>query len=479
MTTFQNDKAPASAADGLDLWAISPLDGRYRSKLQGLGSIVGEGGLIGYRTFVEAQWLLHLAEVPQICPLLKLGASERKILEDFTPQSTSGFQRQVKDIEKTTNHDVKAVEYYLQHRLKAAGAPSETLAFIHFACTSEDINNLSYALMLKDLRAVRLLPAMDGIIADLADKAERYADVGMLSRTHGQTASPTTLGKELAVFGRRLQRQRDQLAALGLEAKINGAVGNYNAHMVAFPEVNWEGVAKTFIEKQLGLTFNPLTTQIENHDSFVEFGTILAHFNTILIGLCRDIWGYISLGYFRQTVSAKEVGSSTMPHKVNPIDFENAEGNLGLANAMARHFADKLPISRWQRDLSDSTVLRALGTLVGHSELAWTSLKVGLGKITAEPARLAQDLDAAWEVLAEPIQTVMRRHGIVDAYERLKAATRGQAVTREVLMALVDGCQELPAAAKASLKALTPGTYVGDAPRLAKRFAQEIRQTKG
>lgn len=455
------------------LWAVSPLDGRYRSKLSGLGAVVGEGGLIGYRAYVEAQWLLHLAEVPHLKASLVLTSADRKILDDFRPAAAASFAPHVKEIEQTTNHDVKAVEYLLQQRLRDAGATPATLAFIHFACTSEDINNLAYALMLKDLRAHRLLPSMTALTHDLANKAAQYADLAMLARTHGQTASPTTVGKEMAVFGRRLWRQTERLRTLGLEGKINGAVGNYNAHRVAYPDVDWEGVAKTFVEGRLGLVFNPLTTQIENHDSLVEFAAILGHFNTILIGLCRDFWGYISLGYFRQKVNDKEVGSSTMPHKVNPIDFENAEGNLGIANALASHFVEKLPVSRWQRDLSDSTVLRALGTLVGHSELAWRSLATGLGKVTADPARLALDLDGAWEVLAEPVQTVMRRHGVVDAYERLKAATRGQAVTRAILIDLIDATKELPEAAKAALRALTPKAYIGDAAMLARRFATD------
>ena len=461
--------------DQRQLEAITPLDGRYGSKLEGLGPLVGEGALIGYRLRVECEWLLHLAEVPEIKPYLTLSPEVRASLDQLRAAATTEASYQIKEIEKTTNHDVKAVEYYLQNHLRHAGAPAATLAFIHFACTSEDINNLSYGLMLKELRAKRLLPAMDRIIHDLADKAAQYADLAMLSRTHGQTASPTTLGKELAVFGRRLQSQRDRFAMLPLAGKINGAVGNYNAHRVAFADVEWESVARRFVEKRLGLAFNPLTTQIESHDSLVEYAAILKHFNTILIGLARDIWGYVSLGYFTQKVKENEVGSSTMPHKINPIDFENAEGNLGLANALATHFEDKLPISRWQRDLSDSTVQRALGTLVGHSELAWSSLLRGLGKIVAAPARIASDLEGAWEVLAEPVQTVMRRHGVVDAYERLKQATRGRPVTHAVLLALVDETAELPEAAKAELRALTPAAYIGDAPRLARDFARTRR----
>jgi adenylosuccinate lyase len=458
------------------LGAISPLDGRYQTQLGGLGDLVSESGLIGYRLYVEAQWLLHLASEPVLKPFLKMPDHVAQALKEITPPPLDPTAAaRIKGIERTTNHDVKAVEYYLRDYLTQVSASPETLSFIHFACTSEDINNLSYALMLKDVRERRLLPVCDQLLRAVAAKVSAHAALPMLSRTHGQTASPTTLGKELAVFGRRLLRQRRALSALPIEGKINGAVGNYNAHVVAFPDVDWPEVARSFVKRRLGLAFNPLTTQIENHDSLVEFASTLSHFNTVLIGFARDIWAYISIGYFRQEALPGEVGSSTMPHKVNPIDFENAEGNLGVANALARHFADKLLISRWQRDLSDSTVLRTLGTLVGHSELAWRSFCRGLEKIAVDPVRLAADLDQAWEVLAEPVQTVMRRYGVVDAYERLKAATRGRpTVTREVLHALVDECTLMPSAAKAQLKALTPSQYVGLGERLARDFLGEL-----
>ncbi|MEN9835656.1 MAG: hypothetical protein RL011_1849 [Pseudomonadota bacterium] len=466
----------AGAASFDNLWAISPLDGRYGGQLSGLGRFVSEGALIRYRAQVEVQWVLHLAALPETKRYLDLSPACAQVLTELAASRSDDWQRQVKDIERTTNHDVKAVEYYLQERLRAAGATGKTLAFIHFACTSEDINNLAYALMLRDLREHRILPLLQDILSDLAAKSSEYAGLAMLARTHGQTATPTTLGKEMAVFGHRLQRQMIFLNALQIDGKINGAVGNYNAHVAAFPELDWPRVARSFVEERLGLSFNPLTTQIENHDSLVEFAGVIAHINTLLIGFSRDIWSYVSLGYFKQRVKAGEVGSSTMPHKVNPIDFENAEGNFGIANAIARHFADKLPISRWQRDLSDSTVLRAIGELVGHSELGWRSLLRGLGKIIAEPSLIHRDLHEAWEVLAEPVQTVMRRHGVVDAYERLKAATRGKAVTRETLLSVIADCQELPADVKKHLSAMTPTSYTGLAERLAREFATSVTQ---
>ena len=469
----------AFEGDHWELWAVSPLDGRYRRHLKGLGQVVSEGALIGYRTRVEVAWLSHLADQPELADLVGLTPALRRTLEHLGETVDAGaasdWQQQIKEIERTTNHDVKAVEYYLQHRLRSAGASDRTLAFIHFACTSEDINNLAYALMLRDVRDLRLLPLMDGVIADLAALAEAEAATPMLSRTHGQTASPTTLGKELAVFGARLLAQRQRLLKLPIAGKINGAVGNYNAHRIAFPDLDWPQIAQSFVEDRLRLAFNPLTTQIENHDALVEYASILRHFNTIALGLCRDLWGYVSLGYLAQKPVAGEVGSSTMPHKVNPIDFENAEGNLGLANAVAEHFAAKLPISRWQRDLSDSTVQRAIGTMVGHTELAWRSLRRGLSKVSPERGRLAADLDDKVEVLAEAVQTVMRRYGVVDAYERLKAATRGQAVTRATLDELIDGCDALPGPVRVRLKELSPASYTGDAERLAREFVATAR----
>jgi adenylosuccinate lyase len=465
-----------TAGDASGLWAITPLDGRYAAKLDGLGRLAGEGGLIDYRMRVEAHWLVHLAETPGVKDDVALPDAVKRAALAIAQGEGSAFAAEVKGIEQTTNHDVKAVEYFLQRHFKSKGAADKSLAFIHFACTSEDVNNLAYALMLKDLRDKRLLPLMTDLVRDLAAKAESYAALPMLSRTHGQTASPTTLGKEIAVFGHRLDRQRRRFAAQTIEGKINGAVGNYNAHLSAYPQVDWPAVAQRFVEQKLGLTFNPLTTQIENHDSYVEYMQHLRHFNTIALGLARDMWGYISLGYFSLKVKAGEVGSSTMPHKVNPIDFENAEGNFGLANALLAHFGDKLPVSRWQRDLSDSTVLRSTGAAVGHSELAWRSLLTGLSKVEARAERLEEDLADAWEVLAEPVQTVMRRFGIVDAYERLKAATRGKAVTKEVIDAVIQAATELPEAVRRDLRALTPQAYVGNARDLALAFAKGARE---
>lgn len=455
------------------LFAISAVDGRYRNKLEALAPHVSEAGLIAYRLRVEAEWVLHLASYPGLRNELPLNSRTREVLEQLAGQAPATACQRIKELERTTNHDVKAVEYYLRETLGEAGADNKTLAFIHFACTSEDINNLSYALMLSEVRRLVVLPEMDRILQKLEEMATTYKDLSMLARTHGQSASPTTLGKELAVFAHRLLRQRQKLSALQLEGKMSGAVGNYNAHLAAYPDLDWVELARSFIEDRLGLQQNLLTTQIENHDSMVEYGQHLQHFNTILIGLCRDIWSYISIEYFRQESKAGEVGSSTMPHKVNPIDFENAEGNFGVANALASHFSDKLPISRWQRDLSDSTVQRTLGTFLGHSVLGYQSLLKGLGKITANPDAIARDLEQAHEVLAEAIQTCMRRYGVVDAYERLKHATRGQKVQREDLLQLIDSCQELPEAEKKRLKAMTPTTYTGCAAALVDRFVRE------
>jgi len=381
---------------------------------------------------------------------------------------SEGDGERIKEIERTTNHDVKAVEYFIKEKIAGNTELAAIKEFIHFACTSEDINNLAYALMLRDAREAVLLPAFDGVTARLRELAHAHAALPMLSRTHGQTASPTTLGKEVANVLARLERQRKQIAAIELTGKINGAVGNYNAHVVAYPEVDWPGFARRFVES-LGLVFNPYTTQIEPHDCIAEIGDAMRRANTILIDFSRDIWGYISLGYFRQVLKAGEVGSSTMPHKVNPIDFENAEGNFGLANALFEHFSAKLPISRWQRDLTDSTVLRALGTAFGHTVIALDALARGLGKLNVAPERLAADLDASWEVLAEAVQTVMRRHGLPEPYEQLKALTRGHGITRDALREFV-GALALPQDAKQRLLALTPATYSGLAEVLAKRI---------
>lgn len=453
-----------------EIWALGPLDGRYRGRVEELSEFVSEGALISYRVRVEAHWLLHLSKIPEISHNLKLTTEVRVALRGLIDGISPNQCLAVKKIEETTNHDVKAVEYFIRDVLVQAGATEDVLAYIHFACTSEDINNLAYALMLRDARDLVLLPAMDRVLLQLQGMATSHAHTAMLARTHGQTASPTTLGKEIAVFVYRLNRQRYKLDAVKLDGKISGAVGNYNAHVIAYPTVDWTLVAKDFVEKVLALNWNPLTTQIENHDSIGEVADVLRRFNTISIGLCRDFWAYISIGYFRQQLKAGEVGSSTMPHKVNPIDFENAEGNFGLSSAVASHFSDKLLISRWQRDLSDSTVLRSLGTMLGHSLLALKSIEKGIAKVAVDDKAIAQDLQGAWEVLGEAVQTVMRRYGVMDAYERLKVATRGRVVSREILLEVINGCHALPEDVRRELAALTPEKYVGLAPRLATEF---------
>ncbi|MFI4970059.1 MAG: adenylosuccinate lyase, partial [Lysobacterales bacterium] len=414
------------------LTALSPLDGRYAAKTAALRPIFSEFGLMHRRVLVELHWLLALAGEPKIGEVPALSPGARSALLAIGETFSVDDAARIKTIERTTNHDVKAVEYFIKEKVAGNAELAAVREFIHFACTSEDINNLAYALMLRDARDDVLLPALDDVIAKLRDMAHAHAAQPMLSRTHGQTASPTTLGKEIANVVARLERQRAQIADVGISGKINGAVGNYNAHAIAYPEIDWPAFAKAFVEG-LGLVFNPYTTQIEPHDCIAELGDAIRRANTILIDFARDVWGYISLGYFRQVLKAGEVGSSTMPHKVNPIDFENAEGNFGLANALFEHFSAKLPISRWQRDLTDSTVLRALGTAFGHTQIALDALSRGLGKLTANPERIAADLDASWEVLAEAVQTVMRRHGLPEPYEQLKALTRGQGITREAL----------------------------------------------
>lgn len=448
------------------LLALSPLDGRYAGKVDALRPIFSEYGLIRARVKVEVEWLLALANEAGIAELAPFSAGAaarlRALADDFAPAHAA----RVKEIERTTNHDVKAVEYFIKEQLKDDAELAPALEFVHFACTSEDINNLSYGLMLEQARREVLLPSLDGIAASLRALAHAQAEQPMLSRTHGQTASPTTLGKEVANVVARLERQRRQIAAVELTGKINGAVGNYNAHAIAYPDVDWPAFAKRFVES-LGLVFNPYTTQIEPHDNIAEIGDAARRANIILIDLARDIWGYISLGYFKQKLKEGEVGSSTMPHKVNPIDFENAEGNFGIANALFEHFSAKLPISRWQRDLTDSTVLRAVGTAFGHSQVALDSLAKGLGKLTVNPERLDGDLDAAWEVLAEAVQTVMRRYGLPNPYEQLKALTRGQGITAESMKAFVESL-DLPEDAKQGLRDLTPGGYIGLAADLAK-----------
>ena len=448
------------------LTALSPLDGRYAGKVEPLRPIFSEYGLMHRRVQVEIEWLLALAAEPAIAELSPFSGAQVDQLRAIASDFGVAEGERVKAIEATTNHDVKAIEYFIKERIGADPALAQAKEFVHFACTSEDINNLSYALMLRDAREGVLLPMFDRIIARLREMAHANADLPMLSRTHGQTASPSTLGKELANVVARLERQRAQLAALEIPGKINGAVGNYNAHAITYPEVDWRAFSQRFVQS-LGLDYNPYTTQIEPHDGVAEYCDAVRRANIILIDLARDIWGYVSLGYFKQALKAGEVGSSTMPHKVNPIDFENAEGNLGLANALLGHFAEKLPISRWQRDLTDSTVLRALGTAFGHTLVALESLAKGLGKLTVNAERLAADLDASWEVLAEAVQTVMRRYGLPEPYEQLKALTRGQGITRESMRRFIEGL-DLPAATKQRLLELTPGGYTGLAATLAK-----------
>jgi adenylosuccinate lyase len=457
------------------LFALSAIDGRYRSKLENLAPLLSEAGLMSFRIRVEAEWILHLVDHPALPGEFELTPAVRERLEQLASQVPDSALLRIKELERTTNHDVKAVEYYLRETLAEAGANQKILAFIHFACTSEDINNLSYGLMLHETRQKVVLPTMDRIVSQLEEMALRYKNLPMLSRTHGQTASPTTLGKEMAVFAHRLWKQRQKLAAVALEGKMSGAVGNYNAHLAAYPDVDWVYLTQGFIEKRLGLKQNLLTTQIENHDSMVEYAEHIKRFNTILIGLCRDIWSYISIEYFKQQAKAGEIGSSTMPHKINPIDFENAEGNLGVANSLATHYSDKLLISRWQRDLTDSTVQRTLGTFIGHTVLAYESFLKGLSKITPHEPTLATDLEQSWEVMAEAIQTCMRRYEITDAYERLKNATRGQKVEAAALQKLIRECPELPDAVQERLLAMTPADYVGCAATLVDRFVQERR----
>lgn len=450
--------------------ALSPLDGRYAQSVEALRPIFSEYGLMRARVKVELNWLKALAAEPKITEVPAFSsftvAEIDRVIEDFSLEDAAA----VKAIEATTNHDVKAIEYWLKERF--AGVPEVAAAseFIHFACTSEDINNLSHALMLQEARETVLLPKLAEITAKLTEMAHNLAAVPMMSRTHGQPATPTTLGKETANVVYRLQRQTKQLESQQFLGKINGAVGNYNAHMVAYPDVDWEAHCRKFVEESLGLTFNPYTIQIEPHDYMAEFFQTLGRINTILIDFNRDVWGYISLGYFKQKVKAGEVGSSTMPHKVNPIDFENSEGNLGMANAVLGFLAEKLPVSRWQRDLTDSTVLRNMGVGAGYTVLGWVAHLRGLNKLEANPAALAADLDATWELLAEPIQTVMRRYGVANPYEKLKDLTRGKdGITPEVLKVFVESL-EIPTEAKQQLLALTPALYVGKAEALAKRI---------
>lgn len=450
------------------LTALSPVDGRYANKTDELRPWLSEYGLIYHRVLVEIRWLQMLARHPQIPEVQDLSAAANEFLEAILQNFDEEDARQVKIIERTTNHDVKAIEYFLKDKVAEQPELKAVSEFIHFACTSEDINNLAYALMLQGGMRQVLEPDMQRTVATLRDLAQRYAEQPMLSRTHGQPASPTSLGKEMANVAYRLQRQLEQVQAAEYLGKINGAVGNYNAHFSAYPELDWQSNAEQFVTS-LGLSWNPYTTQIEPHDYMAEIFDAVVRFNTILIDFCRDVWGYISLGYFKQKLVAGEVGSSTMPHKVNPIDFENAEGNLGIANALLTHLAQKLPISRWQRDLTDSTVLRTLGIGLGHSLIAYQAALKGIAKLEANPASMQADLEANWEVLAEPIQTVMRRYGIEQPYEKLKALTRGQRITVEGLHEFIASL-ELPAAAKAELTRLTPATYLGNAVEQAKNL---------
>ncbi|MEW8043932.1 MAG: adenylosuccinate lyase [gamma proteobacterium symbiont of Phacoides pectinatus] len=450
------------------LTAISPIDGRYGAKTEDLRPIFSEYGLIRHRVQVEVRWLQALAANGQIGEVPPLSVHANNILDGIVTHFDEEDARRVKNIERTTNHDVKAVEYFLKEKIAGNHELEAISEFIHFACTSEDINNLSHALMLREGRGQVLLPQMDELIGAIRNMAHEHAEKPMLCRTHGQPASPSTLGKEMANVVYRLQRQRDQVAGVLLLGKINGAVGNYNAHLSAYPEMDWEAFSRAFVES-LGLTWNPYTIQIEPHDYMAELFDALARFNNIVIDFCRDVWSYISIGYFKQRTIAGEVGSSTMPHKVNPIDFENAEGNLGIANALFDHLAMKLPVSRWQRDLTDSTVLRNMGVGIAYTVIAFSSAMRGIGKLEADSAALAADLDANWEVLAEPIQTVMRRYGIEKPYEKLKELTRGQRITSGQLLAFVDGL-DIPEQAKARLRQLTPAEYIGNAVEQAKRI---------
>jgi len=451
--------------------ALSPLDGRYAAKLATLRPLMSEQGYMHRRVQVEIAWFIALSDAG-LAEFKPLSAASRTYLQGLVAQFSTDDALAIKAIEKTTNHDVKAVEYWIKDKFKGHAELEAAAEFVHFACTSEDINNTSHALQLKAARDAVVLPGLDAVIAQLRTMAHTHADEPMLSRTHGQTASPTTVGKEIANVVVRLSEARERIARVALKAKMNGAVGNYNAHLSAWPEVDWEAFSRRVIEtpepQGLGLSFQPYSIQIEHHDYMAELFDAVARANTILIDWARDVWGYVSLGYFKQRLKAGEIGSSTMPHKVNPIDFENAEGNLGLANALLRHLSEKLPISRWQRDLTDSTVLRNMGVALGYAALAYQSMGVGLNKLELNREALQADLDAAWEVLAEPIQTVMRRYGVAGAYEKLKEVTRGKSVRADDLHALIRSL-DIPAAEKDRLLALTPASYIGKAAELARR----------
>ena len=449
--------------------AISPLDGRYAAKIDPLREIFSEYGLIERRLYVEVRWLQKLSSTPGIVEVESFDQAATDHLQAIIDAFDLDAAHAIKAIERTTNHDVKAIEYFLKDSLQTNAALNQASEFVHFACTSEDINNLSHALMLRDGIPV-IAQEMRGIIAAIDALATQYSDLSMLSRTHGQTASPTTLGKEMANVSARLRRQLAGVESITPLGKFNGAVGNFNAHLSAYPDINWPQLSQEFVES-LGLEWNPMTTQIEPHDYMAELFQAICRFNTILIDFDRDIWSYISLGYFKQRTIEGEIGSSTMPHNVNPIDFENSEGNLGLANAVLAHLSEKLPMSRWQRDLTDSTVLRNMGVGFGYSLLAYTATLKGISKLQVNPARLAEDLDNSWEVLAEPIQTVMRRYGIPEPYEKLKALTRGQAITRDTLHAFIKTL-DLPKETKTQLLALTPANYIGLAQKLTEAWGQ-------
>ena len=451
------------------LTALSPIDGRYQDKAAALHPIFSEFGLLKYRVTVEVRWLQKLAAHIQIQEVPALSAEANNYLDSIVANFSVEDANRIKTIERTTNHDVKAVEYFLKEKCEALPELYKINEFIHFACTSEDINNTSHALMLKTAREEVLLPEWKKVIDAVVELAERYKNIPLLSRTHGQPASPTTIGKEMANVAYRLKRQYKQLENVEILAKINGAVGNYNAHLSAYPDINWHTFSQEFIEQSLGVTWNPYTTQIEPHDYIAEFFDCVARFNTIVIDFDRDMWGYIALNHFKQRTIAGEIGSSTMPHKVNPIDFENSEGNLGLANAIMSHLGQKLPISRWQRDLTDSTVLRNLGVGLGYALIAYASTLKGISKLEVNEQHLRDELDQNWEVLAEPIQTVMRRYGIEKPYEKLKELTRGKRVTGEAMREFISSLS-LPEAEKARLKAMTPASYIGYAVELVEKL---------
>ncbi len=455
------------------LTAISPIDGRYGDKTSALREVFSEYGLIRYRIIVEVRWLQKLSEVEGIAEVPALSKSAGKLLEDIIQSFSEDDARRVKEIEATTNHDVKAVEYFLKEKFSGNDELNAINEFLHFACTSEDINNLCHALMLKDAREKVIGPLLTDVISQLAGLSQTHADLPMLCRTHGQPASPSTLGKEMAVFAQRLNRQLEQFNACEILGKINGAVGNFNAHLAAYPDVDWMDVSESFVTS-LGLTWNPHTTQIESHDYMAEYFHVLSRLNTVLIDFCRDTWGYISIGYFKQKTKAGEVGSSTMPHKVNPIDFENAEGNLGIANALLGHLAEKLPVSRWQRDLTDSTSIRNMGTGIAYIVIACQSCLKGIGKLDVNPEVIARDLDQNQEVLAEAIQTVMRRYGIEKPYEKLKELTRGQRITQAQLTGFIDNL-EIPDQEKTRLRSLSPASYTGNAEEQARQIVQKLK----